>query len=112
MYGNGSCALLTEALAPGVGTTNTWVAGDAVQGNTTLQPGTAIATFQGPNGSYNTADLSQHTGIYEGQDAGGMYILEQYQGLSAPQVRYIPWTGNSASSTAVNQAQNYYVIGH
>ena len=111
VYGNGQCAILTETLAPGVGNTSTWVAGSSVQGNGDLQVGTAVATFLGPNGSYNTSDLQQHTGIYEGQDAGGMYLLEQYQG-QAPQVRYIPWTGKSSSSTAINQGQSYYVIGH
>jgi hypothetical protein len=39
------CASLTKELSPGLGPTSSWKQGDLVQGNTNLQPGTPIATF-------------------------------------------------------------------
>src|SRR5208337_4921528 len=45
VVGNGQCAVLVEAADPSVGLTATWTQGAAVQGNTSLQPGTIIATF-------------------------------------------------------------------
>jgi hypothetical protein len=109
------CVALVQALAPDVGKTTTWVQGTQVQGSTDLAIGTPIATFLGPNGTYS--GTNQHAGLYMGQDSGGMYILEQYApSATAPgapsQVRYIPWSGVSGSSSAINQGQNYYVITH
>ncbi len=67
--GTGQCVALVQAADSGVGLTATWTQGSAVQGNTSLQPGTAIATF-GPNGTYtNSTDGSSHAAIYLGQNA-------------------------------------------
>ena len=43
--GSGQCVALVQAADPGVGLTRTWAQGAQVQGNTSLVPGTIIATF-------------------------------------------------------------------
>jgi len=43
--GSGQCMALVQAANSSVGLTATWTQGSAEQGNTSLQPGTVIATF-------------------------------------------------------------------
>lgn len=99
---------LLQAADPSVGLTATWTKGAAVQGNTSLQPGTAIATF-GSNGTYtNSLDGSSHAAIYLGQNAEGIQVQDQWVGQVA-HVRTIPWT-NSYSAKAANNGSAFYVI--
>lgn len=108
--GSGQCVALLQAADPSVGLTETWAKGDAVQGNTSLQPGTAIATF-GPNGNYtNSLDGSSHAAIYLGQNAEGIQVQDQWVGQVA-HVRTIPWT-NAYSAKAANNASSFYVVSH
>ena len=44
--GTGQCVALVKAANPSLGPASTWNAGATVQGNTSLQPGTPIATVQ------------------------------------------------------------------
>lgn len=106
--GSGQCVALVQAADPNVGLTRTWTQGAQVMGNTSLQPGTAIATF-GPNGTYtNSTDGSSHAAIYLGQNAQGIQVEDQWLGHAAS-VRTIAW---SSTSGAANRGSAFYVINH
>ncbi len=108
--GSGQCVALVQAADPSVGLTATWRPGDSVQGNTSLQPGTAIATF-GPNGNYtNSLDGSAHAAIYLGQNSQGIQVQDQWAG-QVDHARTIPWRGDS-SGPAVNNGSKFYVVTH
>ncbi len=105
--GNGQCVALVQAIHPGLGFTNTWQRGPAVQGNTGLQPGTVIATFAA-NGRYTSAtDGSSHSAIYIGQTVEGVQVLDQWRGRPAS-VRTIPWT--NPGGTAADNGKRYFVV--
>src|SRR5271166_2141292 len=107
--GSGQCAVLVEAADPSVGLTATWVQGASVQGNTSLAPGTIVATF-GPNGTYTgLQDGSAHAAIYLGQNDQGIQVMDQWAGQAAG-IRTIPW--NSSSSLPISSGSNYYVVSH
>ncbi len=105
--GSGQCVALVQAAAPGIGLTRTWAAGEAVQGNTSLQTGTAIATFEGSGRYANAMDGSSHAAIYLGQDERGMQVLDQWAG-SAAAVRTIPWS--NPSGVAANTGSAFRVV--
>ena len=108
--GTGQCVALVQAADSSVGLTATWTQGSAVQGNTSLQPGTAIATF-GPNGTYtNSTDGSSHAAIYLGQNAQGIQVEDQWVGHPAS-VRTIAWS-STTSSSAANNGSAFYVVSH
>lgn len=105
--GSGQCVALVQAADSSVGLTRTWTQGAAVQGNTSLQPGTPIATFDA-NGTYgNHTDGSSHAAIYLGQDANGIQVMDQWMGQPA-HYRTIRWNSN----TAANSGSAFYVINH
>ncbi len=94
---------------PAVGLTRTWAQAAQVQGNTQIQPGTAIATFDA-NGRYaNATDGSSHAAIYLGQNAQGIQVLDQWAGSPAS-YRTIRWS--SVSGTAANTGSAFYVVTH
>ena len=105
--GSGQCVALAQAVQPGVGPTRTWACGDKVQGNTSLQPGTVIATFDSANRYANAIDGSSHAAIYLGQNAHGVQVLDQWAG-SAAAVRTIPWT--NPSGVAANTGSAFHVV--
>ena len=108
--GSGQCVALVQAADPSVGLTATWTQGAAVQGNTSLQPGTAIATFNS-NGQYaNAMDGSSHAAIYLGQNAQGIQVEDQWSGQPAS-LRTIYWTDPN-SSRAANNGSAFYVVSH
>ena len=108
--GTGQCVALVQAAASSVGLTATWTQGSAVQGNMSLQPGTAIATF-GPNGTYtNSTDGSSHAAIYLGQNAQGIQVEDQWVGHPAS-IRTIAWS-STTSSSAANNGSAFYVVSH
>src|SRR5271157_1796637 len=107
--GSGQCAVLVETADPSVGLTSTWVQGAAVQGNTSLAPGTIIATF-GPDGTYTgLQDGSAHAAIYLGQNGQGIQVEDQWAGQPV-HLRTIPWT--SVSGVAANTGTDFYVVSH
>ncbi len=69
--GTGECVALVQA-ATGAPRSTEWRQGVQVQGNTTIRPGTAIATFDS-NGRY-----TGHTAIYLGQDEHGIRVVDQW----------------------------------
>ena len=109
--GSGQCVALVQAADPSVGLTATWTQGAAVQGNTSLQPGTAIATFNA-NGQYaNATDGSSHAAIYLGQNAQGIQVEDQWVGQPA-HIHTISWTNLGNSTAAANNGSQYYVVSH
>ena len=113
---NQQCASLTKALVPGVGAASGWQQGDLVQGNASIQPGTAIATFNyggnyGPDGSLGGISGGSHTGIYLGQDGNGVQLLNQWDnqnGSGGAIVSTIPWS--SWNGNALEGGAKYYTI--
>ncbi len=106
--GSGQCVALVQAADPNVGLTRTWTQGAQVQGNTSIQPGTAIATFDGSGRYANATDGSSHAAIYLGQNAQGMQVQDQWLN-HATSVRTIPWNNTSG---AANTGSAFHVISH
>lgn len=101
--GTGQCVALVQAANPALGHTAGWTGGAAVQGNTALRPGTAIATFNGADRYANATDGSSHAAIYLGQDQHGMVVMDQWAGSSAS-VRTIPWSNPGAAAADTGTA--------
>ena len=107
--GSGQCVALLQTVDPSVGLTATWRAGGDVQGNTLLQPGTMIATFDSSGRYANATDGSSHAAIYLGQNAQGIQVLDQWSDHAAS-VRTIRW--NNASGVAADTGSQFRVITH
>ncbi|MBO1053915.1 MAG: BPSL0067 family protein [Dolichospermum sp. DET73] len=86
--------------------TTNWKRGANVMGNGNVAVGTAIATFAGPNNSYDNGSY-QHTGIFAGygtqNGVSGFYLWQQNPGA----VNLGFYRNNG---TGVGDADNYYVI--
>lgn len=105
--GSGQCVALAKAVQPNLGPTSNWRGGEKVQGNTSLSPGTVIATFNRSNRYANAVDGSSHAAIYLGQDANGVQVLDQWAGSRAA-VRTIPW--HNAGAVAANTGTAFQVV--
>ncbi len=105
--GTGQCVALVKAANPSLGPASGWVPGASVLGNTTLAPGTPIATFDSSNRYANATDGSSHAAIYLGQDQHGMLVMDQWAGSSAA-VRTIPWS--NPGSTPANTGSAFRVV--
>jgi hypothetical protein len=97
--GSGQCVALVQK-ACNVGHTSTWSAGDPVLGNSGIQPGTPIATFD-QDGKYgNHTDGTSHAAIYMGPSTtkpGGIQVYDQWKGHAAS-VRDIGLSGDPANN--------------
>lgn len=77
LVGNGECVAFVQK-ASSAPQTLAWRRGELVKGNTAVERGTAIATFD-PNGRYgNHTDGSSHAAIYLRQDQSGLIVLDQF----------------------------------
>jgi hypothetical protein len=73
-----------------IGQAATWQQGAKVLGNTIIAVGTVIATFV--NGRYPNYSHGNHAAFYLGQDAGGIWVMDQWKNdITKPRVskRYI-----------------------
>jgi hypothetical protein len=113
-YGaNEQCVSLTRDFDSSLAPSSQWQQGELVQGATDIAPGTPIATFNfngayGPPDSPGGASGVSHTGIYLGQDASGVQILDQWSGSGGASIHTIPWSswgGNTAEA-----GSHYYTI--
>jgi hypothetical protein len=92
--------------------TTNWKRGTNVMSSDNIAVGTAIATFLGPNGTYDTPPnySNQHTGIFAGygteNGVKGFYIWDQNWGTPG----YVKKHFIKASGTGVYNANNYNVI--
>lgn len=75
--GDGQCVAYVQA-ASGAPATRFWTQGALVWGNSALDQGTAIATFDA-DGSYgNHLDGTSHAAIYLSQGVEGITVLDQW----------------------------------
>ena len=107
--GTGQCVALVQAADPAVGLTRTWTQGGQVQGNSNLQPGTVIATFDSAGRYANAVDGSSHAAIYLGQNSEGIQVLDQWAGQPA---HYRTIYFNNTSGRAANQGGSFYAVTH
>jgi hypothetical protein len=93
--------------ASGNPSTSSWHRGIQVKGNTLIQPGTLIATFD-PDGTYgNHTDGRSHCAIYQSQTTEGILVLDQWP-KHPVSARFIKFLG--ASGLAVNDGDQYFVV--
>jgi hypothetical protein len=107
--GTGQCVALIEAY------TNVprpaavfWKQGAAVRGNVKLQKGTAIATFI--DGKYPSHPFGNHAALYDGQDAGGIFVVEQFVRRNGTKTgierRYLPFRGKDSAGNYIHISDN------
>jgi len=116
--GNGQCVAYTQKAA-NMPRTVAWKRGALVKGNTSIAPGTAIATFDA-NGRYgNHTDGSSHAAIYLGQDASGIQVLDQWmtykklpggERVATPHYVSKRTIRFHKAPRAENNGDNYYVV--
>jgi hypothetical protein len=74
----------------------------------------AIATFDADGRYENRKDGTSHAAIYLGQDARGVYVLDQWMasdGTRVKGVRRVAWEGRPGSTYGVDNGDNYRVVG-
>lgn len=106
LVGSKQCAVLVQHYAKAPVTT-AWTEGDKVLGNLTLPKGTAIATFV--NGKYPNGQHGNHAAFYVGQNAGGIWVVDQWAGdPKKPLVskRYVIAKGKLKSGSYVDPSNN------
>lgn len=104
----GECVALVER-ACNTPRTPQWRQGSKVKAQLSLAPGTAIATFD-PNGTYgNHTDGRSHAAIYMGQDAGGLWVWDQWAGQPA-HMRTIRFQAGAPGVKQANDGDVFYVV--
>lgn len=106
MVASKQCVALVQyyAQAP---ITNTWSEGKVVRGNLSISKGIAIATFV--NGKYSNLAHGNHAAFYLSQDAGGIWIIDQWKGdPNKPKVskRYIRFKGKDKNGKYIDPSNN------
>jgi hypothetical protein len=113
-YGaNEQCVSLTRDFDSSLPPSSQWQQGELVEGATDIAPGTPIATFNfsgayGPPDSPGGASGVSHTGVYLGQDASGVQILDQWSGPGGASIHTIPWS--SWGGSTAEAGSHYYTI--
>lgn len=88
--------------------TSQWKEGARVKGNYALRIGTAIATFI--NGRYPSYATGNHAAFYCGQDASGIWVVDQSNHFQKIRKRKIFFKGNVGGIRRVNDGDAYSVI--
>lgn len=83
--------------------TTKWKAGILVRGGK-IDEGTVIATF------FDGKSYKGHAAFYLSQDADGITVVEQYNGLQKIQTRKIRFKGKSNIKDGVNDGDSYSVV--
>lgn len=111
--GSHQCVALIQQYAKAPHT-SAWKQGKAVKGNMAITKGTAIATFV--NGKYPNLGHGNHAAFYLGQDAGGIWVMDQWKDMvKKPKVskRYLrskgKWKDGSFADPS-NNADAYSII--
>lgn len=76
VVGSRQCVALVQEYA-GAPITSAWRQGEAVFGNITLKPGTAIATFV--DGRYPNRAHGNHAALYLRQASNGIFVADQWK---------------------------------
>ena len=100
----GTCANLVQWF--GCNRVSVWRQGAIVKGNTGITVGTCIATFE--DGKYPNRKSGNHAAVYLKQDAEGITVHDQWEALSKPIVRKIPFKDNMSNPS--NNANCFSVI--
>lgn len=103
----GQCVSLIKKFT-GAPPTSQWKKGPPVRGNSALRIGTAIATFI--NDRYPSYSTGNHAAFYCGQDASGIWVVDQSSRLQKIQKRKILFRGNTGGNERVNDGDAYSVI--
>ncbi|WP_129232808.1 BPSL0067 family protein [Cronobacter condimenti] len=116
--GNGQCVAFTQKAA-NMPRTAAWKRGALAKGNTTLAPGTAIATFDADGRYGNHTDGRSHAAIYLGQDSSGIQVLDQWMTYKKLPTGERVATPHCVSKRTIrfhkapraeNNGDNYYVV--
>lgn len=107
LVGDGQCVALVQHCA-GAPHTSTWRKGESVRGNLSIQPGTAIATFD-ENGKYPNKAHGNHASIYISQDAKGIQVYDQFE-KKGVHIRPLRWGGNPLDPDDVSNDGNYFSV--
>ncbi|WP_234012092.1 BPSL0067 family protein [Cronobacter dublinensis] len=116
--GSGQCVAFTQKAA-NMPRTAAWRRGALVKGNTSITPGTAIATFDADGRYGNHTDGRSHAAIYLGQDSTGIKVLDQWMRRDVDKLGRpitVPHTVSPrtiffrSSPRAENNGVNYYVV--
>jgi hypothetical protein len=83
--------------------TSAWREGKKILANPSIAKGTAIATFV--NGKYPNKISGNHAALYLSQDAGGIWIMDQWAGKEYISKRYIRKKGANKDGTFVGPQQ-------
>lgn len=75
-----------------------------VKGTLPLREGTAIATFV--DGRYPNRASGNHAALYVGQDAGGIYVIDQWSKVNKIQARKLPFLGKDKQGNWANPSNN------
>jgi hypothetical protein len=107
IVGNGQCAVLVQILAAPMPLTQFWIPGPRIQGNTNVPIGTVLATFLGTSRDPYNKDGSRHTLFYNGQNAAGLKVIDQWSSSQTVRSRTLAW--NSCTKMHLCGKQ-YYVV--
>jgi hypothetical protein len=102
LVSTGSCASLVQHYTR-VGPTANWKEGEVVKGNS-IKKGTAIATFV--NGVYPNKKHDNHAALYVSQDATGIWVVDQWEGLPKPHKRKLSFKGKTADGSGWEDPSN------
>lgn len=102
LVSTGSCAALVQHYSR-VGRTSNWKEGARVRG-TTVQRGTAIATFV--DGEYPNKASGNHAAFYISQDMRGIWVVDQWESLPKPHKRHIRFNGTNADGSYKDPSNN------
>lgn len=107
LVSTGECAALVQHYSR-VGRAEHWRKGADVKGNTTIRRGTAIATFV--DGVYPNDAHGNHAAFYVSQDNDGVTVVEQWNSLTKPQSRHIPWNDATKTTNRSNSGAAFSII--
>jgi hypothetical protein len=75
--GSGHCAALAQSNM-NMPLTKDWKRGESVLDNKSLPPGTVLANFQGPGGTYSQVPPYSHTVVLIGYQPNGIMVYDQW----------------------------------
>ncbi|WP_157618493.1 BPSL0067 family protein [Spirosoma spitsbergense] len=101
----GECVRFVQATA-NMPQASQWNQGVRVRG-ANITKGTIIATFV--HGHYQNHRHGNHAAVYDSQDATGIFVWDQYQGV-AVDYRYIRFRGVSWNGSDSRNADTFYVV--
>ncbi len=112
VVGSRQCVALVQEYA-GAPITSAWRQGEAVLGNITLKPGTAIATFVA--GRYPNRAHGNHAALYLRQASNGIFVADQWKSDNKTEisVRLIRSLGKDKRGNFIQPSDNadaFFVI--